>query len=256
MTTDAGTRDDWVRRFHPASPDATRLVCFPHAGGSASFYLPFSAKVAPELEVFAIQYPGRQDRRLERRMEDIGELADNIFQALRSMTDRPLAFFGHSMGAILAYEVALRLERDGTVLRHLFASGRRAPSRQRLERVHEQDEKGVIAELRLLSGTDSSILSDAEMIEMIMPAIKSDYRAIESYRHRPGQELTCPVTALVGDSDPRVSVDDAKAWGDHTAAAFDLRVLPGGHFYLVDQAPTLTRLIPEVLAEARLQPPA
>ncbi|GIJ26727.1 thioesterase [Micromonospora qiuiae] len=249
MKTDAGTHEDWVRRFHSAVPDATRLVCFPHAGGSASFYTPFSAKVSPALEVFAIQYPGRQDRRLERRMEDIRELADNIFWAMRTMTDRPLAFFGHSMGAILAYEVARRLERDGTVLRHLFASGRRAPSIQRLERVHEHDEGGVIAELRLLNGTDSSILSDAEMLEMIMPAIKSDYRAIESYRHQPGQELTCPITALVGDADPRVSIADAKAWGDHTGADFNLRVLPGGHFYLVDQAPAVIKLVQDVLVK-------
>src|SRR5262249_18445041 len=151
---------------------------------------------------------------------------------VRELADRPLAFFGHSMGAVLAYEVGLRLRREGVTLARLYASGRRAPSKYRPETVHEQGDERIIAELKHLSGTEAGLLDDPEALEMVMPAIRSDYRAIETYRPVPDQLLTCPVVAIIGDKDPRVDLDEARAWADHTTGPFDLRVFLGGHFYL------------------------
>lgn len=210
-------------------------MCLPHAGGSASFFFPVSKALTPAVEVLAIQYPGRQDRRHEPNIPDLHDLADQIFAAVRHLDDRPLALFGHSMGAVLAYEVALRMQDAGLSSPvRLFTSGRRAPSCHRDERIHLESDAQMVAELRKLSGTDAAMLSDPELLEMIMLAIRSDYRAVETYRYEPGRKLDCPVTVLTGDSDPRVSVDEAAAWQEHTTGSTDLHVLPGGHFYLAD----------------------
>jgi pyochelin biosynthesis protein PchC len=242
----------WIRRFHPPADDATRLVCLPHAGGSASFYFPVSTALSPRLEVLAVQYPGRQDRRLDPVIDDVHVLADQVSAALEPYTDRPLALFGHSMGATLAYEVALRLEERGDrPVAHLFASGRRAPSRYRDEDVHRRGDAALVAELRLLNGTETALLDDPELREMVMPSIRGDYRAIETYRHRPGRVLRAPVTAITGDDDPKTSIDEARAWAGHTTGPFRLEILPGGHFYLIARAAQVLRIVSDALAPSR-----
>jgi surfactin synthase thioesterase subunit len=242
MSTDA---DTWIRCYHQAPDSKAQLVCFPHAGGSASFFFPVSATLSPAIKVSAIQYPGRQDRRGEPCIEDIRLLADAIFPEVRALADdRPLAFFGHSMGAVVAYEVARRMEQDGMrPLARLYVSGRRAPSCYRPESVHTRDDDGVIAEIRELSGTNPELLGDLEMLDMILPAIRSDYRAIENYRDTGDRPVSAPVTAIIGDSDPKVTIEEAMAWAEHSEGPFDLHVLPGGHFYLIEQSQHVMRII-------------
>ncbi|MFF1698102.1 thioesterase II family protein [Streptomyces sp. NPDC058257] len=248
MTTVASA-DLWVRGYHPAPDAERRLVCFPHAGGSASFYFPVSQALSEVADVSALQYPGRQDRHTEKGIDSITELADQAADALRALDDeRPLTFFGHSMGAVLAFEVARRFEQDGRGPVHVFASGRRAPSTHRPENVHQRDDDGIIAEMRKLSGTDPRVLGDEELLRMVLPAIRSDYTAIETYRAEPGTRIGADVTVLVGDDDPRTSLDEARAWEQHTTGAFDLKVFPGGHFYLTDQAPAVIQLLKAHLA--------
>lgn len=241
----ATNSEKWIRRYHPAPDATTRLVCFPHAGGSATFYHPVSRALSPDLDVVAIQYPGRQERRTEPLVDTVEKLADLVVEALEPWTDRPLTLFGHSMGASLAYEVALRLEAAGHQPLGLFASGRRAPSRWRDERVHLSDDDGLLAELRGLSGTDPAVLGNEEILRMIMPAVRSDYRAAETYRPEAGPRVDCPIVALVGDDDPKVTEDEARSWGDHTTADFDLHVFGGGHFYLNSHAPKVIQQIRE-----------
>jgi surfactin synthase thioesterase subunit len=248
MTTSPADASTWIRRYHEAPDSPVQLVCFPHAGGSASFFFPVAKALAPAIDVAAVQYPGRQDRRNEPNIDNIAGLVDAVLPAIRPLADRPLAFFGHSMGAVLAYEVALRLEKDGAPpLTRMYASGRRAPSRHREESVHTRGDDGIVAELRKLSGTNADLLGDPETLEMILPAVKADYTAVETYRYTPGDTLSCPIIAVIGDSDPRVTADEAKAWADHTTGTFDLRIFPGGHFYLVDQAPQVIKLISDDL---------
>jgi surfactin synthase thioesterase subunit len=233
MISTSHADDAWTRRFHPVDDHAPRLVCFPHAGGSASYYYAFSAALAPRVEALAVQYPGRQDRRFEPAIEDIPTLAERAFHAIRGWTDRPFALFGHSMGAILAFEVAQRLQsRTDAVPLHLFASGRRAPSRHRDGHVHRYDDARLIDELRRVGGTDWRFLADPELRAAVLPVIRSDYRAIERYRYEPAPPLTCPVTVLVGDHDESATVDEASAWREHTTGAFVMRVFAGGHFYI------------------------
>lgn len=241
MTADTGT-DQWVRRFHPAPDATTQLLCLPHAGGSASYFFPVSRALSPEVDVLAVQYPGRQDRRTEPCVESIPELADQVVAAIRPFTGRPLTIFGHSLGATLGFEVALRLESEGTVPTALFASGRRAPSMFRDERTHLLPDDGLLADVKKLSGTDMSLLGDDDVLRMVLPSIRSDYRAAETYRWESGPKISCPVHALVGDDDPKATVDEVRAWAEHTTGGFELSVFPGGHFYLND-------CVPQVLAK-------
>ncbi|GCB43884.1 thioesterase II family protein [Streptomyces sp. NL15-2K] len=243
----------WIRRFHHTADSRLTLVCFPHAGGAASFFYPVSDALQSTLQVVALQYPGRQDRRHERPLTTIAELADESFTALRPLMDRPLAFFGHSMGATLAFEVAVRMKRElaGAPVT-LFASSRRAPSRHRVETVHQRDDEGIVAELKNLSGTDSRLMGDEELLRMILPAIRSDYTAAETYRYHPGPTLDCPIVALVSDSDPKVTVDEARSWADHTTGGFELHQFSGGHFYLAQHQRAVINLISDQLLSLAL----
>lgn len=239
----------WIRRFHSAPPGARRLVCFPYAGGSASYFFPFSASGPPDIQVLAVQYPGRQDRSSEPLVENIADLADQVAEALGEPDDEPVAFFGHSMGAVVAFEVALRWERDqGRTPVHLFLSARRAHSRVVPEDVHRRSDDEIVAELATLDGASADLLADEELREFALPPIRSDYKAIETYHYEPGQRVRCPVTALVGDRDPRVGVDDARAWAQYTSGPFALEVFPGGHFYLTDHQDRALDVVRRALA--------
>lgn len=235
----------WIRRYHPAPEAAERLVCFPHAGGSASFYLPVSTALSPAVDVLGVQYPGRQDRRHEPGVTSVADLADSITRALADWGDRPLTFFGHSMGAVVAFEVARRMEGAGGGPVRLFASGRRAPSRTREENVHLRDDDGLVAELRALSGTDVQFLADEELLRMILPAIRSDYTAVETYRCDSRATVRCPVTVLTGNADPKTSLDEARAWAEHTTGGSELKVFPGGHFFLADRQADVLAVLTE-----------
>ncbi|MGW0818707.1 thioesterase II family protein [Streptomyces viridiviolaceus] len=237
------TTSAWIRRFHPAPAAAARLVCFPHAGGAASFYFPVSRALSPDVEVLALQYPGRQDRRTEPCVEDLGILADLITGELGTWCDKPLALFGHSMGATLAFEVARRLERDGVRPCALFASGRRAPSIHRDDRVHLSSDAELLAGMVRLGGTSAQLLEDPELVGAVLPATRADYKALETYRYVPGPALHCPLTVLTGDADDQVNLDEAAAWAEHSEGEFDLEVFPGGHFYLAAQAAAVIAVV-------------
>lgn len=235
MTSLSVDSDRWCRRFHPSPTAGRRLVCFPHAGGSAVFYFPVSAELHGPVDLLAVQYPGRQDRRAERGAEDLHLMADEVAEALGPWDDLPLTLFGHSMGALVAFEVARRIERAGGRVDHLFVSGRQGPAVDRPEPSHPLDDEGIVAEVRAMSGTDARLLEDEELLRMVLPALRADYRALRAYRADHGAAVACPITALVGDRDPWTPLPEAGAWRDRTTAAFDLKVFPGGHFYLSDR---------------------
>jgi surfactin synthase thioesterase subunit len=245
----SSTAETWLRRFDrpggAADPDAPLLICLPHAGGAATYYRPLAEMLNPEVDVLAVQYPGRQDRRLEPHPGTIEGLADGVLAALRSFAGRRISLFGHSMGAVVGFEVALRSDAAGLpVPSRLFASGRRAPVCYRPMRpVHLWSNEAVFQELRSLGGTDLRALEDPEVAELVMPAIRSDYRAIETYKPKPDASLSCPVTALVGSSDSQCTVAEAIGWKHHAGAGFALEVLPGGHFYLNQMWPLLADVI-------------
>ncbi|MET7906061.1 alpha/beta fold hydrolase [Streptomyces sp. NPDC005355] len=253
MTNALAVQELWIRRYHPAPQDTDlSLVCFPHAGGSASYFRPLATALAGVADVLPVQYPGRQDRRAEPPITSIPRLADEIVTVLESLPRRRLVLFGHSMGACVAFEVARRIEQRSSLgLLGLVASGRTAPPKLRDLGVRSMDDDGVIAEIRRLNGTDDRLLLDDDVIRMIMPAIRGDYTAVESYRYEPGPRLRCPISVLVGDDDPQVTLAEAEEWRDHTETGFTLRSFPGGHFYLAEQNTQVARALTEDLARFR-----
>ena len=247
-----GPAEWFVTRAGPdtCGPWTPRIFCFPHAGGSASYYHPLARQFSPVVDVFALQYPGRQDRRHEACLKSIDTLADKITEQLRKLDDKPTLLFGHSMGATLAFEVAWRLEESGrTTPLRVISSGRIAPGLTHGDKIHQRDDAGVIAEVRNLNGTGASILADDEILRMSLPAIRGDYQAIETYSYTPGRILRCPITALSGDSDPRTRTEDAEAWRAYTQSGFRTSVFPGGHFYLAYNIPAVAAEIAKDLEQ-------
>ncbi|MFD0636645.1 thioesterase II family protein [Catenulispora yoronensis] len=186
----SGVAGAWLRCFHDSEPGAPRLVCLPHAGGSASYFFPLSRRLAPSVGTFAVQYPGRQDRRAQDPITTIAGLADGVVAALADEggVGGPLILFGHSLGAVVGFEVVRRLEQgaasgSASVPKPaaLIVSGRRAPSRQVSENVHLRDNDGVLTELARLGGTDGGLLGDEDLVKMILPALRADYRALADY---------------------------------------------------------------------------
>ncbi|MFJ1844554.1 MULTISPECIES: thioesterase II family protein [unclassified Streptomyces] len=222
-------------------------MCFAHAGGSAAAFRAWPGLLPDDVELLAVQYPGRQDRFREPCVDSMGPMAAGIAAALAPSLERPLAFFGHSMGAAVAYEVALRLERvHGTAPVHLFVSGRSAPSRPRHTReLHRLDDDLLLEELTALGGMDEGVLADPGLKAVVLPALRADVRLVETYRAEPGRRTGSPLTAYCGDADARVTAADLLAWSEHTTADFASRLFAGGHFYLSDRA---TELVADVAA--------
>jgi pyochelin biosynthetic protein PchC len=233
----APVRSSWFRRFRPVPDPRVRLVCFPHAGGSASAYRAWPALLPADVEVLAVQYPGRQDRRDEAYPADVHELADAVTDALAPFLDRPLALFGHSMGASAAHEVALRLRNP--LVAGLFVSAR-LPPRHHRPRDQHADEDALLADVRALDPAGSAVLDDPDLRELLVPAIRADYRIADTYLPSAHPVVDVPVVAYVGDRDPCVSRWQMRAWAEITNAGFDVVVFPGDHFYLKTCADRLT----------------
>jgi surfactin synthase thioesterase subunit len=246
----AGYRQ-WIRRFHPHPEAEIRLICLPHAGGGAPSYLPTSAAMTPEVQVLAVQYPGRQERRREPLIGSVDGLADELFRVLEPDSEQPFALFGHSMGAMVAYELALRFEDAGRPPLRLFASGRRAPSRYRPEENQPLDDESLLAELRELSGTDKRLFQRDDLLRASLPVLRNDYLAADAYVHRPEAKLHSPITVLVGDQDPHVTMDEARSWREHTTGDIEVLVYAGGHFYLTEHQEQVVSVIAERLAPER-----
>jgi pyochelin biosynthetic protein PchC len=247
----------WLRRLHPAVGTRLRLVCFPHAGGTASYFRPWRHAVPSGVELHAVQYPGRLDRVGDPCVVDMDTMAAGIADAVAPLTGVPVVFFGHSLGAVVAYEVACALaERGGPLPARVFVSGRPAPHRQRPDALHLASDDDLWADVQRLGGTSTALLDDPELRKLVMPTLRADYTLSETYRPRPVPPLDCPVTAVLGDADPEVDEEEAAGWQRYTRGGFSLRVFPGDHFYLI---PRMSDLLAELVrgvpyAGVRLDP--
>ena len=226
---------NWLVRKPARGHYRFRLFCFPHAGAGASAYRLWPAGLPSELEVCAVQTPGRESRLREPPYADMGSLVDATLEALQPVLDFPFAFFGHSMGAVVAAELTVALGRRGGPLpAHLFLSGHRAP--------HLPDPEpllgGLVDDLfvteinRRYGGIPPEILQERELMELLLPGLRADIRALESYRPTTALHLGCPVSVFGGTDDRRATRGQLEAWREGATGVFRVNMFPGGHFYL------------------------
>lgn len=238
---------DWLRELRAAPQARTVLVCFPPGGGSAGAYRALAQQLRPDTAVFAVQYPGRQDRLGEPLITDLRVLADRILPELAVGAPR-LALFGHSMGATVAFETARRLESAGQQVLRLFVSGRIAPDAPYAGAIHRASDDEVIAELERLANDPASVAmlrSEPSLAELVLPAVRADYQAVETYRYEPGPALRCDISALLGDADPTATAEQAGEWKRHTTGGFELATFPGRHFYLDEKVCAVAEFVNE-----------
>ncbi|HJQ03547.1 MAG TPA: AMP-binding protein [Jatrophihabitans sp.] len=224
----------WLVRPQPAAEAQVRLVCFPYAGGGPATYGDWPRLLPADVEVICVQPPARGQRLNEPPVHRLDDLVDAVGEALLAdhPDDLPLVFFGHSVGAIAAFEVARWLRRRGlAVPAALLVSGSAAPQLPIITRTYLLPDEELWVELHKLGGTPDELLHDAALRDVLLPALRADFEMHETYRYLAEAPLDCPVTAIGGRND-EISTDSLDQWQAHTTAAFRRQLLPGGHFYL------------------------
>lgn len=232
----AATTAGWIK--HLPGPGGSRragaTIIFPHAGGTAMSYRPLAAALATGGDTYIVQYPGRAERFGDPAPGALPEMARDLFDAADWTQVGPLRLFGHSMGALVAFEFARVAERRDTVVHTVWASAGPAPSVVAGLPKLPTDDAGLVADLADMGGTDPRLLADEEFRAMLTDAVRGDYRALNRYDCAPDETIRANIHALGGRSDHRVTADMLRAWVQHTRGTFTLSWYDGGHFYLTD----------------------
>jgi surfactin synthase thioesterase subunit len=247
----------WLRSCGvPARRPLVRLVCLPHAGGTAHAYRSWPALLPADVAVFAVQYPGRQDRFAEPLVDDIGQMTQCIAAAVQPFLGEPLVIFGHSMGAFVAYEVTVELERrHGPVVDLLMVSGAPPPHRKALGQLHTRSDAALIADIKRINASFLEVAAKPDLLGVLLPMIRADYRLSETYTRGEPVPVSAALVAVGGAADPEVSRDRLEAWSACAAGPFEAITLPGTHFYLFEDETTVARSLAARLP-ARGQRPA
>ena len=243
----------WIRRFRDDDECETKLVCFPHAGGSASAYRTWPLGLPSDVGVLAVRYPGREDRLGDPFASELEALADDVADALGELARYRLVLFGHSMGASVAHEVALRLQKRGSPPAALCVSGRRPPHVLDGQRQCFGTDEEIIADVVRFDESSAEVFADPGLREIVLPAVRADYRLVDAYPGGGRPPLDCPVYGYSGDADTEVTLEQMRSWADMTHSAFRLRVLPGGHFYLRAEEAALLADMRDVLERTKFR---
>ena len=239
----------WIQCLEARPRARMRLFCFSFAGGGAGVFRRWPRYLARSIEVHAIQLPGRENRFGEPCAQSMDEVVAAVMGEWEALSDVPAAFFGHSLGALTAYEVAAAVERSGLGEPcHLIVSGRRAAHQNRTGNFHNLPEDALIGELIRLNGTSPQIFADREMRDLFLPMLRSDYRILETYRHAQRGPLDLPIAACSGADDSEVSPAEMLAWRELTRGLFQYLPFPGDHFYLNPHVQSLVEAVSTLLS--------
>ncbi|KAA1248811.1 thioesterase [Mycobacterium simiae] len=225
----------WIRQFHqPDSATSLPLLVFPHAGAGASAYREFSKILSARFSVLVFQYPGRQDRAAETSLPSLPDIAAGAFREFTTSQHNrghPIVAFGHSMGALVAFEFVRLAESRGIDVRHLIVSAAVAPCNVAAKPAHPKDDEEILNHLAALEGTDSDVFANRELMRLALPVMKADYNAFDAYSCPDDINVTAPIHAMGGDQDPYITLGDLYGWGKHTDTV-NVTMFDGGHFYL------------------------
>ncbi|MBV9110728.1 MAG: thioesterase [Gemmatimonadetes bacterium] len=239
----------WVVLPRPLPGARLRLFCFPFAGGGASVYTPWVQHLPPGVELVAVQLPGRENRLAEEPFAHLPPLVERLVAELAPFMDRPFAFYGHSNGGLVAFELARALRRLGRRgPEHLFIGGRPAPQLVLDEPpLHSMPHDEFLDALRRYNGTPEEVLQNPEIMELIVPMLRADFSLGETYAYAPEPPLAIPVSAYAGARDEEVPTEQVEAWREQTSGPFVFRVFPGDHFFITsDRAQVLAQLAAEL----------
>ena len=223
----------WFTNFQRPTDAPLRLFCFPYAGGGANIYREW-ARLLDNVEVVAAQLPGRERRIMEPPIDGMPDLTANLVRSIEPLLDKPFFLFGHSMGALIAYELASQLQQRGAPTpRHVFLSAYRSPDRaSRNKQLHMLSDTEFMAELRRYGGTPDELLRNPEARELFLPMLRADFKLHETHIFHPRPPLRCPITTLAGTYDRIVSAAEMGGWMEKTACSCSQTTIEGDHFFL------------------------
>jgi len=235
----------WVIKPKPNSQARLKLFCLPFAGGSSVSFYNWAELLPETLELCLIEIPGRGQRLSEPLRHRLDELVPEIAEGIKDELEQPFVLFGHSMGALLGYELTYLLQTDFQIMpQHLFLSGRGAPHLpNRDEPIHQLPEADFVRHIKKFNGTPKAVLEHQELMELLLPILRADFEICETYQYRSKEKITCPLTILGGLQDSGATREELAAWRKLSSGPFNLRLFPGDHFYLLEQRPKLIETI-------------
>lgn len=239
----------WLPHFKLNDQAMVRLFCFPYSGAGVSIFNRWSEVLPDLVDTCPVQLPGRENRIDETPFTNLFSLVEAVAQAIRPFLDQPFAFFGHSMGALLSFELARFFRREGLPSpSHLFVSSHLAPRKTHYKKpLHTLPEPEFFTRLQKLNGTPAEVLEDSELKHLFQPLLRADFKMCETYIYTEDIPLNCPITALGGLADPFLNREDLGKWRHETTSSFMLRMFPGDHFYLHKQRPLLLHMVAQDL---------
>ena len=237
-------------RPEPAASFRRRLFCFPFAGGGAAIFRPWRSALPRDVEVIGVQLPGREGRFREPLFKAMAPLVEQLAEAIQPLFDRPVTFFGHSAGALMAFELARTMEANwGLRLERLIIGGCNPPHLQSPLNysLHHLPDAELVDAMRKLNGTPQVIFDDPELMQLFLPVVRADIGLAETYACPAGAKLGCPITALWGERDGHTSREAVQRWSELTGKEFSMRVVNGDHFFPATNREETVAVIGEVM---------
>lgn len=239
------SRGKWFRNFGARPSASVRLFCFPYAGGGTSAYTPWERLAPAWIEVCPVQLPGREGRFAERPFDRLHGLLADLWPDFSTVFDKPYALFGHSMGALIAFELARKLRRaNAPDPVALLVSGALAPHRRGgRQPLHTLHDDALLERLHSFRGVPPELLQDPSFVAVLMPVIRSDFAVVDTYEYVPEPRLSIPIHAFGGVEDRDAPSGELPFWSEQTSSAFSLQTYQGGHFFIRTEAPALIKVI-------------
>lgn len=242
-------RNPWFFLKEEIDPQKMILFCFHYAGGNATLYKDWADHLPEQIQVCPIQLPGRGNRFHEAAYTDLSTLLPDLAKEMRPFLDQPFVFFGHSMGALISFELTRYLrDKYDQLPCHLIVSGFHAPHLPDPGKpINHLPDDQFLAELEKMNGTPKELIQNRELMELLLPLLRSDFALCEGYRYTPGKPLGCPITALGGIRDPEADQFHIKAWSEQTSALFQAHMLEGDHFFIHSDREIVLAIVNDIL---------